>query len=170
MRMRASLTRLIRLWALFGGALLLLIVLATAINTVGFTANVIARIWGGHVPGLSGYEDAVTTLVGVAGLAMFPYCQLHRGHAAVDVFMQKAPEFANRLVTIISGLLVITVSLTMAMMLVYGTIEVHSDNTETAVLGWPVALFMPFAVVSCILWALAGFIETFGPKDASHGT
>lgn len=167
--MSALLKRLISLWALFGGALLLLIVLATAINAVGFTANTIARSWGGYVPGLPGYEDAVTMLVGVAGLAMFPYCQLHGGHAAVDVFMQKAPSFANRLVSVISGLLVIAVALTMAVMLVYGMIEVRADNTETAVLGWPVWVFMPFAVVSCILWALAGFIETFGSEDALHG-
>lgn len=169
MRLSALLSRLISLWALFGGALLLLIVLATAVNAIGFTANTVARSWGGNVPGLPGYEDAVTMLVGVAGLAMFPYCQLHGGHAAVDVFMQKAPDFANRLVSIISGLLVIAVALTMAVMLIYGTIETRSDNTETAVLGWPVWIFMPFAVVSCVLWALAGFVETFGSEDARHG-
>ncbi|MEO1701661.1 MAG: TRAP transporter small permease [Pseudomonadota bacterium] len=167
--MGAILRRLIGLWALFGGALLLLIVLATAINAAGFTANAIARNWGGYVPGLPGYEDAVTMLVGVAGLAMFPYCQLHGGHAAVDVFMQKAPAFANRIVTIISGLLVIAVALTMAVMLVYGTLDVRSDNVETAVLGWPVWMFMPFAVVSCVLWALAGLLETFGSELASNG-
>jgi TRAP-type C4-dicarboxylate transport system permease small subunit len=169
MRMGPILKRLISLWALFGGALLLLIVLATAINAAGFTANTIARTWGGYVPGLPGYEDGVTMLVGVAGLAMFPYCQLHGGHAAVDVFMQKAPALANRMVTIISGLLVIAVALTMAVMLVYGTLEVRSDNVETAVLGWPVWIFMPFAVVSCILWAIAGFLETFGSEDAANG-
>lgn len=167
--MGAILKRFISLWALFGGALLLLIVLATAINAAGFTANTIARSWGGYVPGLPGYEDAVTMLVGVAGLAMFPYCQLHGGHAAVDVFMQKAPALANRVVTIISGLLVIAVALTMAVMLVYGTLEVRSDNVETAVLGWPVWVFMPFAVLSCILWALAGFLETFGSEHSANG-
>lgn len=169
MRVSAILKRLVGFWALFGGALLLLIVLATAINAAGFTANTIARAWGGYVPGLPGYEDAVTMLVGVAGLAMFPYCQLHGGHAAVDVFMQKAPAFANRFVTVLSGLLVTGVALTMAVMLVYGTLEVRSDNVETAVLGWPVWVFMPFAVISCALWAVAGLLETFGRKDVSDG-
>lgn len=169
MRLGVMLTRLIRLWALFGGALLLLIVLATAVNALGFTANMIARSWGGNVPGLPGYEDAVTMLVGVAGLAMFPYCQLHGGHAAVDVFMQKAPALANRVVSILTGFLVITVALTMTIMLIYGTLETRSDNTETAVLGWPVWIFMPFAVVSCVLWALAAFAETFMSEDIRHG-
>lgn len=169
MRMSALFTRLISLWALFGGALLLLIVLATAVNALGFTANMIARSWGGDVPGLPGYEDAVTMLVGVAALAMFPYCQLHGGHAAVDVFMQKAPAFANRAVSLLSGVLVIAVALTMAVMLIYGTLETRSDNIETAVLGWPVWIFMPFAVVSCVLWALAAFAETFMPEALRHG-
>lgn len=167
--MRNAFERAIKLWALFGGGVLLLIVLATALNAGGFAANIVARSWGGYVPGLPGYEDAVTMLVGVAGLAMFPYCQLHGGHAAVDVFMQKAPASANRLAAIISGILIIVVALTMAVMLVYGTIEVRSDNTETAVLGWPVWIFMPFAIVSCILWALAGFLETFAPEGQPHG-
>ncbi len=101
---------------------------------------------------------------------MFPYCQLHGGHAAVDVFMQKAPPLANRIVGIVSGLLVIGIALTMAVMLVYGTLETRSDNVETAVLGWPVWIFMPFAVISCLLWAFAAFAETFTTEGATHGT
>lgn len=167
--MNAFFTRLISLWALFGGILLLVIVLATAVNAVGFTANMIARSWGGNVSGLPGYEDAVTMLVGVSALAMFPYCQLHGGHAAVDVFMQKAPAAANRVVSVLSGILVIAVALTMAIMLIYGTLETRSDNTETAVLGWPVWIFMPFAVASCFLWALAAFAEAFTPEATHHG-
>lgn len=167
--MGAVLTRIISLWALFGGVLLLVIVLATAINAIGFTANAVARTLGGYVPGLPGYEEAVTMLVGVAGLAMFPYCQLHGGHAAVDIFMQKAPRFANRLVSIISGLLVVVIALALAVMLVFGTIETRSDNIETAVLAWPVWMFMPFAVISCILWALAGLLETFQAEGATDG-
>ncbi len=89
MGFRTALKPVIDAWALFGGVLLLLIVLATAVNAAGFTANFVARFWGGSVPGLPGYEDGVRMLVGVAALAMFPYCQFHGGHAAVDIVMQK---------------------------------------------------------------------------------
>lgn len=167
--MRTAATRIITLWALFGGVLLLLIVLATAVNAAGFTANAIARSWGGTVSGLPGYEDAVTMLVGVAGLAMFPYCQLHGGHAAVDVFMQKAPKWANRAVSVLSGLAVVAIALGLAYMLTVGTLETRSDNTETAVLGWPVWIFMPTAVISCVLWALAAILETFPTTGAHDG-
>ncbi|MEM1362663.1 MAG: TRAP transporter small permease [Pseudomonadota bacterium] len=164
MPFRDLLTKLINGWALFGGALLLLIVAATAINALGFTANTIARSWGGTVSGLPGYEDAVTMLIGVAGLAMFPYAQLHHAHAAVDVFMQKAPAAMNQGISILSALLVAGVAFYMAVMLVYGTLETRSDNVETTVLGWPVWIFMPTAVLSCVLWALAALLTVFDPE------
>jgi TRAP-type C4-dicarboxylate transport system permease small subunit len=157
-------------WALLGGALLLMIVVATAINAAGFTANAVARSWGGSVPGLPGYEDGVTMLIGVAALAMFPYCQLHRGHAAVDIFMQKAPDWANRAVEVLSACLMAAVAMTMAFMLIQGTLEVRGDNVETAVLGWPVWIFMPPAVVSCVLWSMAAIVPLVFGGEPSDGT
>ncbi len=146
-------------WALFGGALLLVVVGATAVNAIGFTADAVAGIFGANVSGLPGYEDAVTMLIGVAALSMFPYCQLHGGHAAVDILMDRAPVWADNLVRTLSRLLTIGLALALAWMLALGTIETRSDGTETAVLGWPVWVFMPFAVISCILWALAAVLQ-----------
>lgn len=158
MALQRLLGRVITLWALLGGLILLAIVIMTAVNVAGFTGNTIARPFGGTVPGLPGYEDAVTMLIGVAGLSMFPYCQLNGGHASVDVFMSKAPKWANRFVMGLSNILVACVALAMAVMLVYGTLEARSDGVQTAVLGWPVWVFMPTAVVSCILWSVAALL------------
>ena len=155
MNNEGPLAKMIRLWALFGGALLLVIVLLTAINVAGFTANAIARLWGGNFPGLSGYEDAVTLFVGVAGLSLFPYCQLTNGHAAVDVFMEKAPVWANRFIAVLSAGLVVILALYLSYMLVQGTLQIRADGIETPGLGWPVWIFLPSAVISCLLWALA---------------
>ena len=170
MSFKAFLVKLIHGWALIGGALLLLIVAITAINAAGFTGNAIARLWGGNVSGLPGYEDAVQMLVGVAGLTMFPYAQLHKAHAAVDVFMQYAPGWANRMVAFVSGVVLAVLVTWMAYMLILGTLEVRSDNVETTVLGWPVWVFMPFAVVSCLLWAVAALINVFAPMESADGT
>ena len=169
MSFRPVLVTLIHGWALMGGALLLVIVLATAINAAGFTGNAIARMWGGNVPGLSGYEDAVQMLVGVAALAMFPYAQLYNAHAAVDVFMQYAPAWANRIIRIVTAVLLAAIGLWMAYMLILGTAEVRADNIETTVLGWPVWIFMPFAVLSCVLWAVAAAINLFAPVETTDG-
>lgn len=169
MSVKNLLIRLITGWALFGGALLLVIVVLTAINTAGFTANAVARTWDGYVSGLPGYEDAVQMLVGVAALMMFPYAQLHRAHAAVDVVMQQAPAWANRGVTILSGIVLAILLVWMAWMLTQGTLQMRGDRTETTVLGWPVWIFMPFAVISCLLWAVAAIIDVVAPVETTNG-
>ncbi|WP_156788433.1 TRAP transporter small permease [Roseobacter sp. CCS2] len=169
MAVKTFLIRLINGWALLGGALLLLIVIVTAINAAGFTANTIARTWGGHVSGLPGYEDAVQLLVGVAALMMFPYAQLHRAHAAVDVVMQRAPQWANRGVNVLSGVVLAVLLVWMAWMLAQGTIQMRADRVETTVLGWPVWIFMPFAVMSCLLWAIAAILDLIAPMETANG-
>ena len=167
MSLRTALERVVRTWALLGGAILLVIVGITAVNVAGFTADAVAEAWGGNVSGLPGYEDAVTMLVGTAALAMFPYCQLVGGHASVDVFMSRAPAAANRAITLLSGMAIAALALWMAWMLALGTLETRADATETAVLGWPVWVFMPSAVISCVLWAAAALISTFGVRDGA---
>ena len=159
--------RLIRYWALFGGALLLVIVAVTVANAVGFSLNAMMRLFDGNFPGLSGYEDAVTLLVGVAALAMFPFCQLHSGHAVVDVFMQNAPKAINRFIDVISCLLICGVAIWFSYMSLQGAIQIQKDNIETAVLGWAVWIFAATAVLSCALWALAAAIQIFGVDDGA---
>jgi TRAP-type C4-dicarboxylate transport system permease small subunit len=166
----ALLIKLINGWALLGGALLLVIVGATVINAAGFTANVIARNWGGYVSGFPGYEDAVQMLVGVAALTMFPYAQLHKAHASVDIFMQYAPDWANKAILVLSNVVLAAIMAWMAYMLVIGTLQVRSDNVETTVLGWHVWVFMPFAVVSCLLWSVGALISIFAPLETVDGT
>lgn len=169
MSLRPLLIRLIHGWSLIGGALLLIIVLITAVNAAGFTANMTARMWGGTVSGLPGYEDAVQMLVGVAAFMMFPYAQLYRAHASVDVVMKFAPDWANRTVTLLSGLVLAGLLVWMAWMLAQGTLQVRGDRIETTVLGWPVWVFMPAAVISCVLWAAAAILDIFAPAEAPDG-
>ena len=83
--------QLIVLWSLLAGLFLVLAIIITVINTLGFSINFITRSFGISFPGLTGYEDAVTLFIGVAALAMLPYCQILNGHIAVDLFIEKAP-------------------------------------------------------------------------------
>ena len=167
--MSRLLSKIIRYWALVGGALLIIVVVLTAINAAGFTANFIARLWGGNVSGLPGYEDAVTMLIGVAALAMFPYCQMQKGHAAVDVFMQYAPQGVRTFVEYLSNILVIIVALGLGYYLIDGTLQNKGDKVETAVLAWPVWVFMLTAIPSCALWAVAALLPISPEKENSDG-
>ena len=144
-----------------------MIVVITAINATGFTLNAFARLWDGSFPALPGYEDAVTLLVGVAALAMFPYCQLQAGHAVVDVFMQSAPQWLNKSIALLSNILTILTALFFSYMLIHGVIQMHSDSIETTVLGWPVWPFAATAIFSCVLWAIASLLQIFGAEDGT---
>lgn len=162
--------RIIQIWALTGTSVLFVIVGISMLNTIGFSANAAARLWGGSIPGLAGYEDAVSMLIGTAALMMFPYCQLTGGHISVDILMQKAPAAVRQTIIALCNILAATLALWLAYMLALGMMELRSDRTETAVLGWPVWVFLPSAVISCVLWALAALIPLLWPSQANtHG-
>ena len=85
--MRFFIEKCINAWALFGGLLLLGIVLLTGLNVLGFGLGRILSLFESSFPGISGYEDIVTLAIGVTALTMLPYCQLKDGNVAVDLFM-----------------------------------------------------------------------------------
>ena len=141
----------------------------TVVNVLGFVANNIGRFWGYGFSGVPGYEDAVTVLIGVGGLAMLPYCQLKHGHTAVELFIEAAPFRLKVISYWLSKSLAVLTAMGLAIMLTYGTIQTWSDGIETPVLGWPVWIFMPSAVVSCFLWACAAMIESDARKHTEKG-
>lgn len=153
--LKTGFAKIIRFWALLGGFALMLAVLVTVINALGFSANVIVRNFGFNVSGLPGYEDMVTLFVGFAALTMMPYCQLHGGHIAVDVFIKSAPRAIQWFSHVFSTLLMAGIALFFAYMLSQGVEEARSDGTVTSVLGWPVWAFMLPGVFSCLLWFAA---------------
>lgn len=153
--LKTGFAKIIRFWALLGGFALMLAVLVTVINALGFSANVIVRNFGFNVSGLPGYEDMVTLFVGFAALTMMPFCQLHSGHIAVDVFIKSAPRAIQWFSHLFSTLLMAGVALFFAYMLSQGVEEARSDGTVTSVLGWPVWAFMLPGVFSCLLWFAA---------------
>lgn len=155
----AGFSKIITYWALLGGIALMLAVLVTVINALGFSANVLVRNFGINVSGLPGYEDMVTLFIGFAALAMMPYCQLKNGHIAVDVVMKSAPRAMQWFSHIASSLLMAGVALFFAFMLSQGVEQARGDGTVTAVLGWPVWAFMLPGVMSCLLWFAASLIQ-----------
>ena len=84
--MKTVFERLVLCWCLLSGAAFFFIVFLTTLNIFGFTLHFIFQIFGSSFPAIAGYEDIVTVFTGVAVLGMFPYCQLKKGHIAVDFF------------------------------------------------------------------------------------
>ncbi len=171
LRERFAFSRAVRsaawLLALFSGVLCGAVVLVTVVNVTGFLLNVAVRPFGYNVPGLPGYEDAVSFLVGMAVLCMLPYCQLARGHVSVDFFMDWLSErWLACLVRCTDALMGIVAAL-LAGMLAAGMLSYRADGVRSPVLDWPVWPFMAPGILALGLWAAAAFLLALHPPPPS---
>ena len=146
-------------WALLGGAILIAIVLVTVGNAGAFALDRLARPFGGSVGGLPGYEDFVRLAVSCAALMLFPYCQLRRGHIAVDLFVGRTPRRVRRALDRMSQLGMVALALFLAYRMGLGLIETRADGVVSRVLGWPEWPFFAPGVLSMLLWAAVAAIQ-----------
>ena len=163
--MHALVQRLVTWWALAAGFVLLLVVLVTTVNVAAFSLDRVARLFGGGVSGLPGYEDFVDLAVGAAGLMLMPYCQLRRGHVAVDLFTSMAPRAVRKALDVASLIAVAALTLFLAYWMMAGLAETRADGALSPVLGWPVWPFYAPGVVSLLLWAAVAAHQAFA-RDA----
>jgi len=158
MAMRRTLERVTALWAILGGLVLLLLVAVTAVNAAGFTADRIAGLFGGSVAVMRGYEDLVRLLISAAAPMLFPYCQIRRGHIAVDIFIERMPAAIRRGIDTASLLAMAGLTLFLAYWMWFGMTEARADGLESRVLGWPEWPFYLPGMVSLLLWAIVALV------------
>lgn len=149
-------------WALLGGIVLLAIVIVTTVNVGAFALDKMARAFGATISGLPGYEDFVRLAISGSALMFFPYCQLKRGHIAVDLFAKLIPDRGQRVLDRCWTLLTALLAGFLAYWMVFGMLETQADNALSRVLGWHVWPFYIPGIVSLGLWALVALLQTFG--------
>jgi len=149
-------------FAILAGVVLFIIVVVTATNTAAFVLHRIAQLSGGSVGGLPGYEDFVQLAISGAALMFFPYCQAHRGHVAVELFMDRFPQVVQRAADCVWLLLTVAIALFLAYWMVLGMVEARDDGAVTSVLGWQIWPFYIPGIASMILWALVAASQLFG--------
>ena len=152
-------------WALAGGVLLLLMILVTVTNVSAFALDRFARLWGASVPALPGYEDFVRLAISCAALMFLPYCQLERGHVAVDLFVNRMPHLVRRILNVTALILMCALSLFLAYWMILGMIETRGDGAVSRVLGWAEWFFYLPGIVSLLLWAAVSALQVLGPAD-----
>lgn len=157
--MRETFERVVLWWALAGGVGLLLIVGATAFNIGAFAADMAARRLGASVTAFPGYEDFVRLTVSAAVLMLFPYCQLRRGHVAVDLLVERMPQPVQRAIDAISLIGMTLLVLFLLYWMVIGMVETRADRAISRVLGWPEWPFYLPGLVSLALWALVAALD-----------
>lgn len=118
--------------AILGGLVLLAITILTCLSIVGRSL----------VPfGLSpipGDFEMVEVGTGFAVFAFLPWCQLMRGHATVDLFTNLLPDSVNRLIDLITEILMTAVITLIAWRLCVGMLEKVRYNETTFILQFPV--------------------------------
>ena len=173
--MTRTLERLAIWFALAGGLALLAITLVTTLNAGAFLVDRITGPFGIVVEGLPGYEDFVRLTISAAALLFFPYCQLRRGHVAVDLLVNALPGGLRRALDRVWLALTACMAGFLGYWMALGLVETRADHTSSSILGWAEWPFYAPGIASLALWAviaarqcLAVGQETGGKADA-HG-
>lgn len=118
--------------AILGGVALVVITAVVAVSIVGR-----GLIWAGLGPVPGDYE-IVEAGIGFAVFAFLPWCQLRRGHATVDLFTSVFSEGANRVIDLVSELLMTIVTVLIAWRLWAGMVDKMNYGETTFILQFPV--------------------------------
>ncbi|MCS6779145.1 MAG: TRAP transporter small permease [Geminicoccaceae bacterium] len=144
------LERLAAAMAIAGGTLLLAIAAVTGINVLLYLADLVAP---GRLGIVRGYEDLVRLLVSAAVPLLFPWCELRRGHVAVDLLAERLPRAAQRVLETAGVSLSAALALFLAFWMVQGMLETRADGRVASVLGWPEWPFYLPGILALLLWA-----------------
>lgn len=145
-------------FALAGGALLLLVAVVTIASVVG------RWLLSAPVPG-----DVELVQLGVAAaLALFlPYCQLHGSHLIVDIFTARTGTTAQRQLDRVAQLLAAAVLGVLALRAGAGVADLQAAGETSMVLGMPLWLAYAAMVPSLALAALIALLGAWRPEAAA---
>lgn len=167
---------LARALAILGGAVLVVITAITVVSIAGRAAVTVAYmgtpddmfLWQWLRAGaralvdlgagpVTGDFELVEAGTGFAVFAFLPWCQLNRGHATVDLFTSFLPGGANRLIDLVSELLMTLIITLIAWRLWVGMMDKLRYGETTFILQFPV--WWPFA--ACMVAAAIGVLVSF---------
>ncbi len=148
MGLRSSMEWLARALALAGGLVLVVITILTCVSIAG---RAMIPLGLGPVPG---DFELVEAAAGFAVFSFLPWCQISRGHAAVDLFTSFLPDGANRFIDVVAELAMTIVLFVIAWRLAIGTEDKLRYGETTFILQFPVW----WAYAASLVGALAGCV------------
>ncbi|MHA3976681.1 TRAP transporter small permease [Halovulum sp. GXIMD14794] len=151
----AAVARLVTLWALLGGVLLLLVVAVNVVSVLG------AIVWK-PFPG-----DFELTEIGVAVavFAFLPYCQLTDSNVTADIFTARAPAPVVAALKALASLIAFAFAAILVWRMWLGMLDQKNYDYTTAILQVPIWWgFVPILLSLALLIAAAAltFIESLG--------
>lgn len=160
---------LARLLALAGGAVLVALVAVTCVSVLGRALD-----GAGHSPFVAEWLPALASMLQAAApvlgdfelvemgtafavMAFWPWCQLERGHATVDIVSRALPARADGALAIVWEIVFALVVTLVAWRLLEGAQDKARYNETTFLLGWPVwwgyaAAFAASCVATLAAW------------------
>ena len=148
--------RIIELWALLGGFVLLSIALmSTWSATSGF-------LFGKPLPG---DFEMVEVLVAVAAFAFLPYCQLTDANVTADIFTARASRRTIAAFGLFAGIVALAIALLLLWRMSAGLQDYRQYVETTAILKFPIWVAYIPALISLGLLVVACLITL---KDAAR--
>lgn len=144
-----AMERLARALAIVGG---LVLVFITVLTVVSITGRAFVRQGLGPIPGDFELVEAMTAF---AVFSFLPWCQVTRSHATVDVFTSFFPDRINRMIDLVTEILMTVIIVLIAWRLWYGMWDKIRYNEVTFILQFPVwwgfAAAMAASVVAVVI-------------------
>ncbi len=153
-------SRLITVWALMGGCVLLVVV---AINML----SIVGSVFGSPFPG-----DFELTEMGVAitVFSFLPYCQLIGANVSADIFTSGASRRTVAFFTMLGSLVALGFALLLIWRMYLGMLDQKEYNYTTTILQIPHWMAFVPILVSLALLSLAAFVTlTRDAKALSKG-
>lgn len=149
--------RVIEVWALLGGLVLLGIAL---MSTWSATSGV---LFGKPLPG---DFELVEMLVAISVFMFLPYCQLTGANVTADLFTARAGRHTVAVLTLLSALIALGFSVLLLWRMYEGLLDYRQYVETTTILRIPVWYAYVPALASLVLLALAALISV---RDAFAG-
>ncbi len=151
MKLSTVIVQLARGLAIAGGVVLVALTIMTVISIIGR-----GFLWAG-LSSVPGDFELVEAGVAFAIFSFLPWCQVVRGHATVDIFTNFLSPAANRVIDLITELLMTVFITVIAWRLWYGMHDKIRYNEITFILQFPVW----WAYALCMVAAVIGVIVSF---------
>lgn len=148
-RLVALVRAIIRVWALVGGAILLALVVMTAVSAaMNLTVN----------RPLPGEYELVKHLIAVAIFCFLPFCQLTGANVTVDIFTEGMSARSKAAMKAFSALFAIVFSLVLLRQMSLGFADYLRYPETTATLHVPLWTAFPPILVSLVLLLAAALV------------
>lgn len=139
---------LARLTALAGGVVMVALIILTC-------ASILGRLLG--FAGLSripGDVELVEMGIAFAIFSFLPWCHLESGHATVDLFEHQLGSIGNRVVNIVSDILMLAIALLITWRLWLGLKDKMSYSETTFILQVPIWYSYAAGLAACVVFVL----------------